>query len=106
MPRQLRAMGKRKPSVDMRYLLIMMRAEETAIQPTQAPAVMACTGQPLRHCKLSGGTHHATACCRNIACSSRCLLAMQSPLRQPQSIAAPPVSCPGAALSDSRYRAD
>ena len=43
MPRQLRAMGKRKPSLDMRYLLIMMSAEETAIQPTQAPAVIACT---------------------------------------------------------------
>ena len=48
MPRQLRAMGKRKPSLDMRYLLIMMRAEETAIQPRQAPAVIACTGQPLQ----------------------------------------------------------
>ena len=54
MPRQLRAMGKRKPSLDMRYLLIMMRAEETAIQPIQAPAVIACTGQPIRYCSLPG----------------------------------------------------
>jgi hypothetical protein len=43
MPRQDKAMGKWKPSVDIRYLLTMMRAEEMAIQPMQAPAVASCT---------------------------------------------------------------
>lgn len=78
MPRQLRAMGKRKPSLDMRYLLIMMRAEETAIQPRQAPAVIACTGQPLRRGLLLGNAH-AKACHGGITLTTSRLLATRLP---------------------------
>ena len=79
MPRQLRAMGKRKPSLDMRYLLIMMRAEETAIQPRQAPAVITCTIHP--RCSLTSRTCPCLA--RGIPCSTSCLLAMELPQELP-----------------------
>jgi len=46
MPRQESAMGKWKPSVDIRCLFSMMSPEDTAIQATQAATAAACARRP------------------------------------------------------------
>ena len=42
MPRKESAMGKWKPSVDIRCLFSMMSPDDTAIQPTQDTAAATC----------------------------------------------------------------
>jgi len=71
MPRQESAMGKWKPSVDIRCLFSMMSPEDTAIQPTHAATAAACAARPL-----------ISRTARRLLLHTRCFFSVMSPRTQ------------------------